>query len=90
MVIADFDVGVDRVFVESQSLGAYIAAFAPLVEDTGFGGWLTLDSGEILKFTSLTAAEVLLIGQGASGQGALQNRSYTSSMARRTLGSCRK
>lgn len=58
MVIADFEVGVDSVRVEGQALADYIAAINPLVEDTAWGTWVTLQTGEIIKFNGIALADL--------------------------------
>jgi Ca2+-binding RTX toxin-like protein len=58
MVIADFEIGVDGVRVDGQALSDYIAAINPLVEDTAWGTWVTLQTGEIIKFNGIALADL--------------------------------
>lgn len=58
MVIADFGIGLDSVRVEGQALSAYIAAVNPLIEDTAWGTWITLQTGEIIKFNGIALADL--------------------------------
>lgn len=58
MVIAGFEIGVDSVRVEGQALSAYIATMNPLVEDTAWGTWITLQTGEIIKFNGIALADL--------------------------------
>jgi Ca2+-binding RTX toxin-like protein len=53
MVIADFQIGLDSVRVEGQALSAYVASVNPLIEDTAWGTWVTLQTGEIIKFNGI-------------------------------------
>jgi Ca2+-binding RTX toxin-like protein len=58
MVIADFQVGLDSLRIEGQALSAYLAANTPLIEDTAFGTWITLHTGEIVKVNGIALADL--------------------------------
>ena len=61
MVIADFELGVDSVRVEGVALGVHIASAPVTLEDTAWGAWVTLETGEIIKFNGIVLADLLAV-----------------------------